>query len=122
MRKLVVFFDHLPDLVDVVVVEGHRDVMALRALGYSGVIEELNKNRVNDFDLSDELASKYTRILLLLDFDEEGMNLHHNFTLLLERKGVKVEYGLRREVGLLMAAIGVYAIESLDNIQGSLDQ
>jgi 5S rRNA maturation endonuclease (ribonuclease M5) len=122
MRKLVTLFENLPDLVDVVVVEGHRDVMALRTLRYSGVIEELNKNRVNDFDLSDELASKYTRILLLLDFDEEGMNLHHNFTLLLERKGVKVEYGLRREVGILMAAIGVYAIESLDNIRENLDQ
>lgn len=122
MRKLVTLFDNLPDLVDVVVVEGHRDVMALRTLGYSGVIEELNKNRVNDFDLSDELASKYNRILLLLDFDEEGMNLHHNYTLLLERKGVKVEYGLRREVGILMAAIGVYAIESLDNIRDNLDQ
>jgi 5S rRNA maturation endonuclease (ribonuclease M5) len=101
----------------VVLVEGLRDIEALRLMGYVGVIEALSRPGVNDFDLADELASKYGHILLLLDFDEEGLNLNNHFTQLLERKGVKVEYGLRKEFSRLMAAIGVYAIESLDNIK-----
>lgn len=121
MHELETLIGELPQLVDVVVVEGHRDILALNSLGYLGKIEELNRTGINDYDLSDEFA-KYKSILLLLDYDEEGLRLHHHFTQLLERKGVKVEYGLRREVGRLMAAIGVYAIESLDNIRDTLDQ
>lgn len=122
LRELEALFSELPNLVDVVVIEGLRDVKALRSLGYQGRIEVLNRIGVNNFDLTDELATKYQRILLLLDYDEAGLNLHHNFTKLLERKGVKVEYGLRKEVGRLMAAIGVYAIESLDNIRNDLNK
>ncbi len=117
LRELEALFSELPSLVDVVVVEGLRDVKALRSLGYPGKIEVLNRTRVSDFDLSDELATKYQRILLLLDFDEEGLNIHHTYTQLLERKDARIEYGLRKEVSRLMAAIGVYAIESLDNIR-----
>ena len=119
MEKLLL---ELPTLVDTVLVEGLRDTEALRAMGYAGVIEALSRTGVNDFDLSDELASKYSRILLLLDFDEEGLNLNNHFTQLLERKGLKVEYGLRKEFSRLMAEIGVYAIESLDNIRDEIDQ
>ena len=119
MEKLLL---DLPNLVDTVLVEGPRDTEALRSLGYVGVIEALSRTGVNDFDLSDELASKYSHILLLLDFDEEGLNLNTHFTQLLERKDVKVEYGLRKEFSRLMAEIGVYAIESLDNIRDELDQ
>ena len=119
MEKLLL---ELPTLVDTVLVEGLRDTEALRSMGYVGVIEALSRTGVNDFDLSDELASKYSRILLLLDFDEEGLNLNNHFTQLLERKGLKVEYGLRKEFSRLMAEIGVYAIESLDNIRDEIDQ
>ena len=112
----------LPTLIDAVLVEGARDTKALRSMGYVGVIEALSRTGVNDFDLSDELASKHGCILLLLDFDEEGLNLNNHFTQLLERKGVKVEYGLRKEFSRLMAEIGIYAIESLDNIRDDLDQ
>lgn len=119
MEKLLL---ELPNLVDTVLVEGPRDTKALRSLGYVGVIEALSRTGLNDFDLSDELASKYSHILLLMDFDEEGLNLNNHFTQLLERKGVKVEYGLRKEFSRLMAEIGVYAIESLDNIRDEMNQ
>ena len=77
----------------------------------------IHKKGVNDFDLVDDLVLKYRRILLLLDFDEEGLRLNQHFTQILERKGAKVEYGLRKEVGRLTATMGVYVIEDLDNIR-----
>jgi 5S rRNA maturation endonuclease (ribonuclease M5) len=122
LLRLEKLFSELPELVDVVVVEGSRDIDSIRSLGYEGPVETLGRPGVNDYDLSDELASKYDTILLLLDFDEEGLNLNNHFTQLLERKAVKVGISLRKYVGRLMAAIGVYAIESLDNIRDELDQ
>ena len=122
IRELEVLIQELPGLIDVVVVEGFRDIQALRSLGYTGSIEDLNRSGLNDFDLADNLVSKYTRILLLLDFDEEGLRLNTHFTQILERKGAKVEYGLRKEFGRLMAATGAYAIEDLDNIRDGIEE
>jgi 5S rRNA maturation endonuclease (ribonuclease M5) len=122
LKEMETLLVELPILVDTVLIEGPRDTKALRSMGYVGVIEALSRTGVNDFDLSDELASKYSNILLLLDFDEEGLNLNNHFTQLLEMKGVKVEYGLRKEFSKLMAEIGVYAIESLDNVRDDMDQ
>ncbi len=112
----------LPRLVDVVVVEGFRDMQSLRSLGYRGSIEVINRSGVNDFDLADDLVSRYSRILLLLDFDEEGLRLNHHFNQILERKGAKVEYGLRQEFARLMSATGAYAIEDIDKIFGKMEE
>lgn len=122
VREMEVLLVELPSLIDAVLVEGPRDIKALQSLGYVGEIEALCRTGVNDYDLSTELSSRYCRILLLLDFDEEGLRLNTHFTHLFERMGTKVEYTLRKEFGRLMAAIGVYAVESLDNIRNDLDQ
>jgi len=122
IRELEQLMQELPGLVDIVVVEGFRDIQALRSLGYTGSIEELNRSGFNDFDLADDLVSNYTRVLLLLDFDEEGLRLNRHFNQILERMGAKVEYGLRKEFGRLMAAAGAYAIEDLDNIRDGMEE
>ena len=56
------------------------------------------------------------------DFDEEGIRLNRHFNQILERKGAKIEYGLRKEFGRLMAATGAYAIEDLDNIRDDMEE
>ena len=122
IRELEGLMQELPGLVDVVVVEGFRDIQALRSLGYTGSIEGLNGSGFNDFDLADDLVSRYRRILLLLDFDEEGLRLNRHFTQILERKGAKIEYGLRKEFARLMASTGAYAIEDLDNIRDGMEE
>ena len=106
--------------VDVVLVEGLRDVESLRNIGCSAEIEVLSHKGVNDFDLANDLSSRFESILVLTDFDEEGLSLNKRFTSLLEREGVRVESGLRLQVGKLMARIGVYAIEDLDNIKADV--
>ena len=121
LEELSAMLRELHDYVDVVLVEGLHDVDSLRALGCTAKIEILNHPGVNDFDLADQIASKNTSVLILTDFDEEGLGLNKRFSSILEVKGVKVEYGMRARVGRLMAMIGVYAIESLDNILDTLD-
>lgn len=121
LEELVLFLSGIHNYVDVVVVEGVRDVSSLKALGCKAVIEVLGHSGVGDYDLVEEIASKYNSVLILTDFDEEGLSLNQRFSNLFERKGAKVETGLRRHVGRLMARIGVYAIESLDNLLDDLE-
>lgn len=121
LEELVKLLSDIHNYVDVVVVEGVRDVSSLKALGCKALIEVLDHSGVSDYDLVEEIASKHGSVLILTDFDEEGLSLNQRFTNLFERKGAKVETGLRRQVGQLMARIGVYAIESLDNVMADLE-
>ncbi len=116
MEELQRLLCELNSYVDLVLVEGLRDVEAVKRLGCNSMIEVLSHRGVNDFDLAEEIAGKYGNVLVLTDYDEEGLNLNKRFTLLLEHKEIHVETGLRRRIGRLMARIGVYAIEDLDNL------
>jgi 5S rRNA maturation endonuclease (ribonuclease M5) len=103
--------------VRVVVVEGQRDVEALRSLGFEGQIEVCSHVGLSDVELCEIVALDADSVLLLTDFDEEGLLMYNRLKNLLERRGVKVEEGFRHEVGRLMAVIGVYAVEDLDNMK-----
>jgi len=107
---------NISSLTDVVVVEGPRDVEALRRLGYQNELVISSQIGVNDYDLMNQLSIRYRRILILTDFDQEGASQSQKFSKILEREGVIVEQGLRRRVGKLMAGLGVYAIEDIDNM------
>jgi 5S rRNA maturation endonuclease (ribonuclease M5) len=109
-------------LVDVVVVEGQRDVESLRRLGYSGEIVTCAATGVNDYDLMTEVSAKYGSVLILTDFDQEGVTLNLRFAEILEHEDVRVEKRLRRMVGRLTASLGIYAIESLDNIMDAVER
>ena len=109
-------------LVDLVLVEGQRDVQALKRLGYSGAIEVSNQVGVSDYDLLEIIAKRYDRVLVLTDFDREGISLNLHYSRILEREGVKVERGFRRAIGRLTAAIGVFEIEDLENALDNLDR
>jgi len=109
------FFRDLEYLVDIVVVEGPRDVEALRNLGFEGKVTICSKVGVSDADLAESLADGASKVVILTDFDEEGRELNRRLSRLFERRGVKIEKGLRREAGRLMEYVGVYAIEALDD-------
>ncbi|MCW4048192.1 MAG: toprim domain-containing protein [Candidatus Bathyarchaeota archaeon] len=108
-------------IVDVVIVEGSRDIVALRRLGYKGEIVACSQIGVNDYDLMSMISERYHRVLILTDYDQEGLVLNNRFSSILEHEGVIVEKGLRKEVGRLTAALRVYAIEALDNMMDNLD-
>lgn len=120
LDRLSTLLEGVHDYVDVILVEGQRDVESLRALGCTASIETLSHVGVNDFDLAQQISTKYSHVLILTDFDVEGLNLNQRFSSILERQGATVENRLRRRVGRLMAMIGVYAIESLDNVDVEL--
>lgn len=96
-------------------VEGPRDVEALRNLGFKGRVEVCSRVNVSDADLVESFVREGLPVVILTDFDEEGQRLNRVLTRRLERRGVKLEAGLRRRLGKLMAVLNIYAVEDLDD-------
>jgi len=66
-----------------VLVEGDRDVAALRNLGLEGTILKLNAGE-SLVQRADRLSAQYPRIILLTDWDAKGTGLHARLRDLLE--------------------------------------
>jgi 5S rRNA maturation endonuclease (ribonuclease M5) len=119
IERLNHLLGELETLVDVVIVEGPRDLEALRQLGFRGEISLFSQVGIPDADFIDIISMEHGSVVILTDFDEEGRKIDLALSEGFERRAVRVEKGLRREMGHIMAVIGIYAIESLDNIQQS---
>jgi 5S rRNA maturation endonuclease (ribonuclease M5) len=117
LLDLIELLSSIDGSVDAIIVEGSRDREALRRLGFDGVIEMHSMKGLSEEELVEEIGSKYKNVLLLTDFDEEGRQLNKRLTRFFERRGVKVDLGLRRVIGRLMATLGVYSVEDLENIK-----
>jgi 5S rRNA maturation endonuclease (ribonuclease M5) len=120
LERLKLLLSEIEQNVDLILVEGQRDVEALRSLGYAGDIAKCSRFCVNDTELAEMIAGENNRVLVLTDFDQEGNELNTRFSELLERMGVVVEKGLRGQVARLMAALEVHVVEALDNVSESL--
>ncbi|MGB9622678.1 MAG: toprim domain-containing protein [Candidatus Bathyarchaeia archaeon] len=120
LLDLIELLSSIDSSVDAVIVEGARDQEALRILGFEGAIEMHSMKGFSEEELVEEIGSKYKSVLLLTDFDEEGRQLNKRLTRSFERRGVKVDLGLRRVIGRLMATLGVYSVEDLENIKSRI--
>jgi 5S rRNA maturation endonuclease (ribonuclease M5) len=116
LERLKLLLSEIEKNVDLILVEGQRDVEALRSLGYAGDIATCSRFCVNDTELAEMIAGENNRVLVLTDFDQEGNVLNTRFSELLERMGVVVEKGLRGQMARLMAALEVHVVEALDNV------
>jgi 5S rRNA maturation endonuclease (ribonuclease M5) len=117
LERLTHLLRELESLVDVVIVEGPRDLEAMRRLGFGGIISLFSQVGILDTDFIDTISREHRSVTILTDFDEEGRKIDLALSEGFERRGVRVEKGLRREMGRIMAALRIYAIESLDNVQ-----
>ncbi len=79
----------------VVVVEGKRDSIALKKLGYSGKILEFHKFG-GMIDFTDSVA-KYKNLIILFDRDKKGRRLTGKTIQLLQRR-TKVDLSFKRKL------------------------
>lgn len=79
-----------------VVVEGVRDVKALRSIGFVGSVLMLCHN--SNLKLLVEEAEKYRKTILLFDLDREGRSLTKKAVTLLEEKKNTVDLYFRRQL------------------------
>ena len=78
-----------------IVVEGVKDVTALRGLGLTGPIHSLSGHNI--VSLADELAS-VNKLLILFDFDRRGEQLARQLTAQLEGRGVPLLHKERNQL------------------------
>ena len=79
----------------VIVVEGKRDSMALKRLGYTGKILEFHRfGGMVDFTDSVE---KYERLIVLFDRDKKGRTLTEKTIRLLQRR-TKIDLSFKRKL------------------------
>lgn len=119
LEKISHIFREIESFVDLVIVEGPRDLESLKNLGFRGKISLFSQVGISDVDFIDTISRYYTSVLVLTDFDDEGKRINLLLSDGFERKGIRVEKSLRRDIGRVMATVGVYAIESLDNAKKS---
>jgi len=93
------FISELNSMKDsVVVVEGKRDSVALKKLGYSGKVLEFHRfgGMVNFTDS----VSKYKRLIILFDRDKKGRRLTGKTIQLLQRR-TKVDLSFKRKLRII---------------------
>lgn len=58
-----------------VIVEGKKDAIALKKLGLAGDIITLHSGK-NLYDFCEDIIEKFSRVVILLDWDAKGENLY----------------------------------------------
>jgi 5S rRNA maturation endonuclease (ribonuclease M5) len=117
LEKIILILSEIHNYTDLVIVEGSRDVESLKSLGCLAEIEVLNHLKINDYDLAEQIASKFRSVVILTDFDEAGLKMNQKFSNLFALNGLIVEEGIRRRIGRLMMILRVNTVESVDNIK-----
>ncbi len=89
------FIFQLNSIEEIVVVEGKRDSIALRKIGYKGEILEFHKfGGIVNFTDS---AAKYESLILLFDRDRQGRQLTEKTIHLLQRR-TKIDLTYKRKL------------------------
>ncbi len=102
--------------IEFILVEGKRDVDALRFLGVTSPIDVIFHVRRALPIIANSISIKTRKVLVLTDFDETGRVQAKRLTELLTKEGVQVQVELRRKIGQLMNLLDVKTIESIDNL------
>ena len=83
-----------------VLVEGEKDVRALRELGLQGEVLPLNSG-VSMFNLAEAFSRRHRRAIILTDWDRRGGRLCRLLMDAFEANGVKYDVDLRARLTLL---------------------
>ncbi len=96
LKNFIFELNYMKD--SVVVVEGKRDSIALKKLGYSGKVLEFHKFG-GMIDFTDSVA-KYKNLIILFDRDKKGRTLTGKTIQLLQRR-TKVDLSFKRRLRII---------------------
>jgi 5S rRNA maturation endonuclease (ribonuclease M5) len=109
LRELTLLNEEIP-----VIVEGRRDVAALRRLGLQGTILTLHCGQtVAAF--GEQIARRFPSVILLLDWDRRGRQLHAQLTRHLDAEWEEHTY-IRQE----LIALSKSAVSSIEDVPALL--
>ena len=89
LAELIALNDFVP-----VIIEGESDRRALRELGLEGIIIKINVGH-SIFNLCEEIARKYTDVIILTDWDRKGGHLSRLLQEALKANDVKFNTDIR---------------------------
>ena len=101
--------------VDSIIVEGSHDKKTLRALGYKKAILVLSKTSL--IDLADFASTRFTKMVVLTDFDAEGALQARKLTRLLANRTIQVKEFYRRRFRKLLQMSKLATIESIYSLK-----
>ncbi|MDI6800964.1 MAG: hypothetical protein QMD01_02745 [Thermodesulfovibrionales bacterium] len=93
-----------------IIVEGRRDVHALRKIGFVGNIITLHAGK-GLYEFCEDIAEHYHRIVLLMDWDEKGETLHK--TISKHLRGMWEEFAPFREIVKILCQKDIKDIEGI---------
>ena len=96
-----------------VIVEGKKDAFALRKLGLAGDIIPLHSGK-GLYEFSEELSEKFSKVVLLLDWDPKGEALFRSLTDNLP--GLWEEFSAFRELIKIICQKEIKDIESIPTL------
>lgn len=103
-----------------ILVEGKRDEGALKELGVKGRIIRVNQYRKRLFELSEELCS-YKSVVILTDFDKEGEDLAQEIERQLHLWGVKTIMREKVRTGVGWATKQIEGLNKVKGVQEKLN-
>jgi 5S rRNA maturation endonuclease (ribonuclease M5) len=93
-----------------IIVEGKKDISALRKIGLVGDIIALHGGK-GLYEFCDDIAERFHKIILLMDWDDKGESLHKNVSGHL--KGMWEEFSPFREIIKILCQKDIKDIEGI---------
>jgi 5S rRNA maturation endonuclease (ribonuclease M5) len=78
LREILAALSEVNKMVPVIV-EGKRDAMALKRLGFAGQVITLHGGK-GIYEFCEDIAEKYPKVVILLDWDEKGEKLNSSLS------------------------------------------
>jgi 5S rRNA maturation endonuclease (ribonuclease M5) len=119
-ERLREIFEYLHEVNESVpiIVEGKKDASALRSLGLIGEIIILH-NGNSLYDFCDDIAQKFQKVILLMDWDRRGETLYK--TLANHLNGHWEEFSSYREILKILCQKDIHQIESIPKLLRRLE-
>jgi len=118
LREVIEYLQEINKRVPVIV-EGKKDAAALRNLGLTGDIITLH-NGSGLYDFCDDIAERFHRVILLLDWDRKGEDL--NKVLSKHLRGHWEEFSSFRELFRVLCQKEIKDIEGIPTLLRRLDR
>ncbi|MEJ5293413.1 MAG: toprim domain-containing protein [Candidatus Methanosuratincola sp.] len=101
-----------------VLVEGENDERALRMARLKTRIITFCDSKMPRFEFVERIANDYSglSVVVLFDYDREGTIAAKRITVELEERGVRVERGLREELGKILVREGIRRVEEMPSL------
>jgi 5S rRNA maturation endonuclease (ribonuclease M5) len=101
-----------------IIVEGRKDALALRRLGLVGEIITLHRGKTL-YDFCEDIAERYHKVVILLDWDSEGESLNKKVSKNL--KGQWEEFSAFRDLLKILCQKDVKDIEGIPRLLKRLE-